>query len=127
MKQAPPELPGSPTGESPLDRSLALSIAGERESALRWSAASVEHDSSPSGLLLTCRLLADMGRQETAVEGLELAVKRAIDSGNLPLGVAAIWDLQKLGRPVDAQFEAVAEAFAAGSSRIAQSIPPPPP
>ena len=38
---------------------------------------SVERDPSmPSALVITCRLLQQMGRTEAAVEGFELAVKR---------------------------------------------------
>lgn len=103
-------------------------LADERESALRWSAAVVDHDHSvPSALILTCRLLADAGRNEAAVEGLEVAVKRAIDTGNLPLAVAAVADLRQLGRPVDRLFDAIAACFASSSPRLAEAAPPPPP
>ena len=62
-KAAPPELPGGPTAESPVDRALALSLADEKHAALRWAAALVASDSAmPSGLLLTGRLLADLTR-----------------------------------------------------------------
>ena len=80
MRMAPPVLPGAQTVDSPLDRALALLLAGEREAALRWSAAVVQQDSSvPSALILTCRLLAEAGRNEAAAEGFELGVKRAIE------------------------------------------------
>ena len=80
MRTGPPELPGTHTTDSPLDRALALMLADEREAALRWSAAVVDHDASvPSALILTCRLLADAGRTEAAIEGLEVGVKRAIE------------------------------------------------
>lgn len=128
MRTGPPELPGTHTTDSPLDRALALMLADEREAALRWSAAVVDQDASvPSALILTCRLLADAGRTEAAVEGLEVAVKRAIDTGNLPLAVAAVADLRQLGRPVDHVFDAIAASFAAGSPRLAETAPPPPP
>ncbi len=98
MRMAPPDLPGAQTVYSPLDRALALLLAGEREAALRWSAAVVQQDASvPSALILTCRLLADAGRTEAAIEGFELGVNRAIDTGNLPLAVAALGDLRALG------------------------------
>lgn len=128
MRSGPPELPGTQTTDSPLDRALALMLADERESALRWSAAVVEHDHSvPSALILTCRLLADAGRTEAAIEGLEVAVKRAIDTGNLPLAVAAVADLRQLGKPVDRLFDAIASSFASTSPRLAEAAPPPPP
>ena len=99
MRVAPPDLPGAQTTDSPIDRALALLLANETEAALRWAAATVERDPSmPSALVITCRLLEQMGRPEAAVEGFELAVRRAIDGANLPLAVAAIGDLRALGR-----------------------------
>src|SRR6476661_8684024 len=128
MRTAPPALPGSHVADSPLDRALALMLAGERESALRWSGAVVQQDASvPSALILTCRLLADMGRTEAAIEGLELGVKRAIDAGNLPLAVAAVADLRALGMATDDHFDDIAAAFCLGSARLTDSIAPPPP
>ena len=45
-----PSLPGSPTAESPVDRALALSLADEKDTALRWAAAIVAADPTmPSG------------------------------------------------------------------------------
>jgi cAMP-dependent protein kinase regulator len=128
MRAAPPDLPGSPKADSPLDRALALLLAGESEAALRWSAAVVERDPSiASALILTCRLLSELGRAEAAVEGFEVALRRAIDSGNLPLAVAAVGDLRLLGIGVDAHLDDIAAAFSAKSPRIHQAANPPPP
>lgn len=128
MPTAPPDLPGAPANDSPLDRALSLMLADEREAALRWSAAVVEQEEAvPSALILTCRLLADFGRTEAATEGFRLGLERAIDSGNLPLAVAAIADLRKLGVNVDEHVDAVAAAFCAGSPRLTETAPPPPP
>ncbi len=128
MRVAPPDLPGAQSVDSPLDRALALLLAGEREAALRWSAAVVKQDASvSSALILTSRLLADAGRTEAAVEGFELGVKRAIDTGNLPLAVAALGDLQKLGVDVSPLMDEIASAFCAGSPRLAEDAAPPPP
>lgn len=128
MRTAPPNLPGAATSDSPLDRALALLLAGEREAALRWSAAVVQHDASvPSALILTSRLLADAGRTEAAVEGFELGVKRAIDTGNLPLAVAAVGDLRLLGIEVAKFLDEIASAFCQGSPRLSDDATPPPP
>ncbi len=128
MRTAPPALPGSHVTDSPLDRALALMLAGEREAALRWSAAVVQQDASvPSALILTCRLLADMGRTEAAIEGLKLGVKRAIDAGNLPLAVAAVADLRALSIPTEQYFDDIAGAFCLGSPRLTDTAAPPPP
>ncbi len=128
MRTSPPDLPGSANSDSPLDRALALLLAGEREAALRWSAAVVKQDASvPSALILTCRLLADSGRTEAAIEGFELGIKRAIDSGNLPLAVAAVGDLRTLGHDVSKMLDEIAAAFCAGSPRLSDAAAPPPP
>ncbi len=128
MRTSPPDLPGSANSDSPLDRALALLLAGEREAALRWSAAVVKQDASvPSALILTCRLLADSGRTEAAIEGFELGIKRAIDSGNLPLAVAAVGDLRTLGADVGKMLDEIAAAFCLGSPRLAEVAAPPPP
>lgn len=128
MRTSPPDLPGSANSDSPLDRALALLLAGEREAALRWSAAVVKQDASvPSALILTCRLLADSGRTEAAIEGFELGIKRAIDSGNLPLAVAAVGDLRTLGHDVSRMLDEIASAFCAGSPRLSDAAAPPPP
>src|SRR5688500_6967800 len=112
MRTAPPDLPGAQSVDSPLDRALALLLAGESEAALRWSAAVVQQDSSvPSALILTSRLLADAGRTEAAIEGFTLGIKRAIDTGNLPLAVAAIGDLTALGQNVTTPLDEIASAF----------------
>ncbi len=128
MRTVPPDLPGAQTVDSPLDRALALLLAGEREAALRWSAAAVQQDSSvSSALILTCRLLADAGRTEAAIEGFRLGVKRAIDTGNLPLAVAALSDLRALAVDVASLLDEIASTFCAGSPRLATDAAPPPP
>jgi CRP-like cAMP-binding protein len=128
MRAAPPDLPGAHTNDSPLDRALTLLLADEPEAALRWSAAEVERDPSSAGaLVITCRLLAQMGRTEAAAEGFDLALKRAIDAGNLPFAVAAAADLRALGAPVDELLDQIAAAFCVGSQRLQETETPPPP
>src|SRR3954462_15663701 len=127
MPKAPPELPGGPAAESPVDRALALCLAGEQDAALRWAAAAVAAEPEmPSGLLLTGRLLADRGRVEGAKEALEICVARAIDAGQLPLAVAACSDLRTLGIEAGKHFDAIADAFAAGSARLGDGRGQPP-
>jgi CRP-like cAMP-binding protein len=106
-----------------------MHLAGERDAALRWSAAAIKHDPSiASALILTARLLAEAGRHEAAVEAFGLGVKRAIDAGNLPLAVAAAQDLHALREESEAPLDEIAAAFCAGSVRLAEgnSIDPPP-
>jgi cAMP-dependent protein kinase regulator len=129
MRAAPPALPGSQTTDSPLDRALALLLAGEREAALRWSAATVAKDpQTASALILTSRLLAEAGRSEAAKEGFELGIKCAIDAGNLPIAVAAVGDLDALGIDVARHLDSIADAFCRSSPRLTDpsTLPPPP-
>src|ERR1019366_4992704 len=118
MRVAPPDLPGAQTTDSPIDRALALLLANETEAALRWAAAAGgggaavgRAPSMPSALVITCRLLEQMGRPEAAVEGFELAIRRAIDGADLPLALAAIGDLRALGVDVRDDLDALASAF----------------
>lgn len=128
MAHSPPDLPGAHTTDSPIDRALTLLLADEAEAALRWAAAVVERDASiPSALVITCRLLEQMGRTEAAIEGFGLAVRRAIDAGNLPLAVAAVGDLRELGVDVENPLEELATAFCQGSPRLQETETPPPP
>jgi CRP-like cAMP-binding protein len=128
MRAAPPDLPGAQSHDSPLDRALALLLADEVEAALRWSAAVVEHDpSSPGALVITCRLLAQLGRTEAAAEGFSLAVRRSIDAGNLPFAISAAADLRALGVDVSDELDQVALAFCFGSPRLEETEAPPPP
>src|SRR5579872_1887108 len=122
MRPSPPDLPGATTTDSPIDRALTLLLADEVEAALRWSAAVVERDASiPSGLVITGRLLKQLGRPEAAIESFGLAVRRAVDAANLPLAVAAIADLRALSVNVKGLLDDVASAFCLGSPRIQET------
>lgn len=128
MSKAPPELPGSPAAESPVDRALALSLANEPDSALRWAAAIVQADPAlPSGLLLIGRLLAGFGRKEAAREAFETCVERAVDASQLPLAVAGCSDLRGLGGNPAKLFDTIADAFSRGSARLGEGTGAPPP
>jgi CRP-like cAMP-binding protein len=127
MPKAPPELPGGPAAESPIDRALALALANEKDTALRWAAAAVAADPAmPSGLLLAGRLLADLGRVESAREALEICLARAIDTSQLPVAVAACSDLRGLGVDPSKSFDDIAYAFAADSPRLGEGHQSPP-
>ncbi|MCA9596134.1 MAG: cyclic nucleotide-binding domain-containing protein [Myxococcales bacterium] len=119
MPTAPPGLPGTPAGDSPVDRALALSLADEKDSALRWAAALLRSEpASPLALLITARLVSALGRREVAIEGLEACVARAVDAGNLPLAVAACCDLRTLRVDPAQHLDDVARTFARRSTRL---------
>jgi cAMP-dependent protein kinase regulator len=98
---------------------LSLLLADEPEQAIRWSAAALERDPwSASAIIVTSRVLSQMGRSRAAVDGLLLAVQRAIDSGDLPLAIVAIDQLRGLGVKVSEPLDDVAGAFCRDSSRL---------
>jgi CRP-like cAMP-binding protein len=103
----------------PLDHALSLLLADETENALRWGAAVLESGPwTPSALVVTARLLDQMGRRRAAIEGLNLAVQQAIAEGNLPLAMAAIGDLRSFGAEVEETLDRTAAAFCEGSDRL---------
>jgi CRP-like cAMP-binding protein len=113
------DMSGVRTSALPLDHALTLLLADETEAALRWAAAALEHDPLlPGALVVTSRLLDQMGRMRAAIDGLRLAVRRATDTGDLPLAVAAIDDLRILGADVRDPLDQVAVAFCRGSPRL---------
>jgi CRP-like cAMP-binding protein len=110
---------------SALDHALTLLLADETEAALRWSAAILERAPLHAApLVITSRLLDQMGRTRAAIDGLRLAVRRAIETGDLPLAVVAIDDLRVLGADPREAIERVATAFGRGSSRLHGDGPP---
>jgi cAMP-dependent protein kinase regulator len=121
----PQDAPGARMSESPVDHALTLMLAGEIDAAMRWAAAVLEKAPSPGALLVTSRLLDQMGRTRAATEGLKLAVQIAVDRGDLPLAVTAIDELQVLGSDVDEHLEIVASAFCRGSARLRHGDGPP--
>jgi CRP-like cAMP-binding protein len=125
----PPVLPGSThQAESPIDRALALTLAEERDAALRWAVALVRHDAGmPSALCLCGRLLGELNRQETAREACSIAIARAIDFENLPLAVAAARELERFGGDPGPELDLIADAFCKDSPRLGPAGAPPPP
>ncbi|MEZ4220560.1 MAG: cyclic nucleotide-binding domain-containing protein [Polyangiaceae bacterium] len=127
MPTAPPGLPGQTPGESPVDRALALSLADEKDAALRWGAALLRSEpASPLALLVTARLLSALGRREVAVEGLEVCIERALDAGNLPVAVAAACDLKTLRANAEKHLDEIARVFCVRSPNLlAKGAAPP--
>lgn len=112
--------------ETPVDRAMALALAGERDAAMRWAAAIVREDAHAATALLLCgRLLGEAGRHEVAREALRVAVERAIDLENLPLAVAAACETSRWNGDGAACLDAIAEAFAQGSPRSGEGASPP--
>lgn len=128
MRARPPVLPGSShPEESPADRALQLTLAGERDAALRWSAAILRDDpGATTALLVTGRLLGEGGREEAAREALTIAARRAMDTENLPLAVAAAREIQRVGGDHEAVLDEIAASFCRDSSRFGDGAAAPP-
>ncbi|MBL8744151.1 MAG: hypothetical protein JNK04_23750, partial [Myxococcales bacterium] len=127
MPTRPPVLPGSSLPEeSPADRALSLALAGERDAALRWSAAILRDDPAmATALCLTGRLLGEGGREEAAREACSTGVMRAIDLENLPLAVVAAREAQRFGADSAPLLDEIASAFCKGSARHGDGAAPP--
>jgi CRP-like cAMP-binding protein len=112
---------------SPIDQALTFAEAGDHEAALRYSAALLELDPRAAvRLFVSAWMLGALGDRDNAKRGLEVAVERAVDSGNLPLSVAAACKLREFGGDNDAALSLIAKAFAKGSSRLLEKRGAPP-
>jgi cAMP-dependent protein kinase regulator len=109
---------GHRVSEPPVNHALNLLLIDEPEDALRWAAAVLERDPwSATAIVVTSRVLGQMGRLAAAADGLHLAVRRAIDAGDLPLAVVAVDQLRSLGVDVGPSLDAIAAGFCEGSQR----------
>ncbi|HEX2876837.1 MAG TPA: cyclic nucleotide-binding domain-containing protein [Polyangiaceae bacterium] len=125
MVQVPP-LKGA-VEERAIDRALSLSLASDREGALRLAAALLEDEPlSAFNTFVTAWLLGELGRKAELETGLRLALERSVFDGNLPLAIAAYALLRDAGVPADEGLESMAAAFAKGSSRLSEKRGAPP-
>jgi cAMP-dependent protein kinase regulator len=112
---------------SPADLALTFAEASDFQAALRYSGALLELDPRAAlRLLVSSWMLGALGDTENAKRGLEVAVERAIDAGNLPLSVAAARKLREYGGDQAAALTRIAGAFAKGSSRLLEKRGAPP-
>jgi CRP-like cAMP-binding protein len=125
MVQVPP-LKGA-VEERAIDRALALSLADDRQGALRIAAALLEEEPlSAFNTFVTAWLLGGLGRKVELETGLRAALERAVFDGNLPLAIAAHALLRDAELVVDGELESMAAAFAKGSSRLSDKRGMPP-
>ncbi|MEO6601080.1 MAG: cyclic nucleotide-binding domain-containing protein [Polyangiaceae bacterium] len=112
---------------SPIDQALTFAEALDYEAALRHSAALLELEPRAAmALFVSAWMLGALGDQDNAKRGLEVAVERAVDAGNLPLSVAAACKLREFGGDDAAALSLIASAFAKGSSRLLEKRGAPP-
>ncbi len=112
---------------SPIDQALTFAEASEIEAALRYSGALLEVDPRAAlRLLVTAWMVGTLGDRENAKRGLEVALERAVDAGNLALAVAASCKLRDFGGDRSAALSLIAGAFAKGSPRLLEKRSAPP-
>src|SRR6188768_4594677 len=112
---------------SPIDQALTFAEASMHEAALRVSAALLELDPRAAvRLFLSAWMLGALGEREAAKHGLEVAVERAVDAGNLALSVAAACKLREFDGDSAASLTLIAKAFAKGSPRLLDKRGAPP-
>jgi cAMP-dependent protein kinase regulator len=117
----------SPAPERPIDQALTFAESGDYEAALRYSASLLEADPRAAlRLLVTAWMLGALGDTDNAKRGLAVAVERAVDSGSLPLSVAAACKLRDFGGDQTASLSLIAHAFGKGSSRLLDKRGAPP-
>lgn len=94
-------------------------LAGKLEDGLVWIGARVAAEpDDAAALLVTGRCLGGLGRDQTAARSLVAAVDVALDTGNLPVAVAACRELRDLGEDPSLQYERLARTFARGSDLL---------
>jgi cAMP-dependent protein kinase regulator len=108
-----------------MDRALAAWAANDLESGLRSALPLLEADrESALALIVSSFLAAKLGKSSAFGEGLRAGAERSIDTGNLPLAIAAAALSRELGLDAAAIYDSAAAAYARGSSRVKQKSPP---
>lgn len=109
----------------PMDRALEAWASGDREEGLRRALGVLEaQKESALALLVTSYLGAKADDAAGFADGLRAAAERAIESGNLPLAIAAGGLARELGLDAAAMFDAAAQAYGRGSARLKRQAPP---
>lgn len=112
--------------QSPLDRALSLSIAGDHEGALQIAAHFVEGaPANAVGLFVLGRTLSDLEQTTLAGAAGQLAIRQAIRAGNLPLAIAGCRELERSGVGAGEFLEEIARTFAKGSDKLVERRAPP--
>jgi CRP-like cAMP-binding protein len=109
----------------PMDRALEAWASGDLEGGLRRALAVLEaQKESALALLATSYLGGKTGDAAPFSDGLRAGAERAVESGNLPLAIAAGGLARELGLDPSAIFDAAAQAYGRGSARLKRQAPP---
>jgi CRP-like cAMP-binding protein len=114
---------------SPLDHAIAALVRGDVEPALRASIGVLATDAYSAGaLLVTAKLLGQVGSQAVALGGLRAAVAVAIATSRLALALVAVQEIRQLEVDAGVELDAIARAYCIHSKRLValRTAPPPP-
>lgn len=116
----------SPTpSDNPIDHALSRVLLGDHEGALRWLVPWLTvNPRGTTGLFLLGRCLGALGERQLALSAYDVAARRAIEGGSLPMAVAAARELERLGVDPGPRFDEVAQVFHRDSSHLQRHQPP---
>jgi len=113
---------------STLDRAHAHRLAGEDAEALRLGIACAKAaPGAPGPVSLLTRMLVDAERSMLAPEVVPRLVDAFIRRGDLPQALVAAQIAADAGDDIDRHLTVIAQAFGAGSARVGDGAPAPPP
>jgi CRP-like cAMP-binding protein len=115
-------------GVSPLDRAHALRLAGQHEAALQFACSILEAGPDDvAAAYLVARLLLDGQRKQPAAQAAAALLERFVRRGDLGSACLCAQLIQEAGGDHAAALTSIARSFGAGSSRVGDSSPRPPP
>jgi CRP-like cAMP-binding protein len=109
----------------PMDRALEAWASGDHEAGLRHALVVLETQRDNAlALLVTSYLGAKVSEAASFADGLRAASERAVETGNLPLAIAAAGLARELGLDPAESFDAASQAYGRGSPRLKRLAPP---
>jgi CRP-like cAMP-binding protein len=115
-------------GVSPLDRAHALRLVGQQEAALQLACSILEAGPDDvAAAYLVARLLLDGQRKQPVAQAASALLERFVRRGDLGSACLCALLIQEAGGDHAAALTSIARSFGAGSSRVGDASPKPPP
>ena len=112
--------------QHPLDRAFSMSIGGDHQAALALALQVLDGiPQNPPALFIAARALGSLNEVAKANRAFEIAIGRAIRSGNFPLAVAGYCELRQAGVEADHHLADIANIFGKGSQHLSDRRAPP--
>ncbi len=116
----------APPVQHPLDRAFSMSIGGDHEAALALSLQVLDSiPQNPPALFVAARALGALNERAKADRAFDIAIGRAIRSGNFPLAVACCRELCQAGVRADQHLTEIANTFCKASPYLTERRAPP--